>query len=281
MTEREQANHAHPLRLSANLSMLFGDVPVADRPAKAAAAGFDRVESWWPFAAPVPDRTVVDGFCRSLDRAGVQLVSLNLDGGDTAAGDRGLLCIPGLGARVADNLDSVLGILERTGCRIVNALYGNRDPRFGADEQARTGLRRLVRVADRMSGIGGIVVLETLNSVDSPRFPLTDIAVTAEIVRRANDLSRAGNVRLLLDTYHLATMGTDPAAAVHEFAPLIGHVQFADHPGRGRPGTGAVNFAAVERALTDVGYRGFVGLEYDPAAGPIETEHPTPARGIA
>lgn len=276
------------LRRSANLSILFGRAPVSDRPALAARHGYRWVESWWPFAEPDPAAQLIHEFCAGLDRAGVRLVALNLDGGDTAAGDRGLLCVPGAGDRVARNLERVLGILDSTGCRIVNALYGNRDPRHGSEEQAGTALRRLVRVADAVAdAVDGVVVVETLNAVDSPAFPLTDIQATARIVRRANQLTGSGNIRLLLDTYHLATMGTDPAAAVREFAGLIGHVQFADYPGRGRPGTGIVDFAAVERSLADVGYQGFVGLEYDPTVGPAgpaasaDAAGEPPAEGIA
>ena len=252
------------LRISANLSMLYADLPVNDRPAAAARDGYEYVESWWPFETPAPDEGRVDSFCRALSRAGVRLVALNLDTGDPRDGERGLLSIPRHTERVAANLEAVAGVVTRTGCRIVNALYGNRVPDVGADEQDRLALRQVVRVADRLGGLGVTVVIETLNLVDSPRFPLTDIAESAAFVRRANAASRHGNVRLLLDTYHLATMDTDPAAAVRDHAPLIGHVQFADFPGRGRPGTGRIDFAAVEKELRAAGYGGFVGHEYHP-----------------
>lgn len=252
------------LRWSANLSMLHADLPLLERPAAAAADGFAYVESWWPFAPPVPPPGEVDDFCFALDAAGVRLVALNLDAGDTGAGERGLLSLPPHGPRVDDNLEAVVDILARTGCRVVNALYGNREAPYSPDDQDRTALRRLVRVADRVAALGAVVVVETLNQRDSPAFPLVDIEVTADVVRRANDASAHRNVGLLIDTYHLATMGTDPVAAIHRFAPLVRHVQFADAPGRGRPGTGAVDFAAVERALAEIGYDGYVGLEYIP-----------------
>jgi hydroxypyruvate isomerase len=38
--------------LSANVSMLFTELPYQERFAAAAAAGFRMVESWWPFASP-------------------------------------------------------------------------------------------------------------------------------------------------------------------------------------------------------------------------------------
>jgi hydroxypyruvate isomerase len=260
------------LRWSANLSTLHADLPLLERPAVAAAEGFAYVETWWPFERPVPPPGDVDAFCAALDAAGVRLVSLNLDAGDPHAGERGLLSIPSHGARVEDNLEAALDILRRTGCRVVNALYGNREAAYDPGDQDRTALRRLVRVADRVAPLDAVVVVETLNRRDSPAFPLVDIEVTADVVRRANAASAHGNVGLLLDTYHLATMGTDPVAAMHRYASLVQHVQFADAPGRGRPGTGSVDFAAAEQALVDIGYDGYVGLEYLPDAGPVTKE---------
>jgi hydroxypyruvate isomerase len=214
----------------------------------------------------VPPAAEVDVFCDALAAAGVRLVALNLDTGDPGDGDRGLLSIPGLDKRVLDNLEVVMHILERTGCRVVNALWGNHEAPYAADDQYRTGFRRLVRVADRLAAIGACAVVETLNLRDNPAFPLTDIRLTADVVSRANAHSRLGDIGLLLDTYHLAVMGTDPVVAIRKYGPLIRHVQFADAPGRGRPGTGSVDFSAVEKALLHIGYTGYAGLEYDPHA---------------
>jgi hydroxypyruvate isomerase len=254
------------LRHSANLSMLYADLPWEERPAAAARAGFTYVESWWPFDSHAPDPAEVDRFCTALERAGVQLVLLNLDAGNPHSGDRGLLSHPQLGPRIWQNLDAILPILQRTGCRIVNALYGNRARGHNETVQDSTALRRLIRIADRVAEVGACVVLETLNRTDSPAFPLTDIEVTASVVRTANELSARHNVGLLVDVYHLVTMGTDPVAALQRFAPLVRHVQFADVPGRGRPGTGLIDFHSVEQALSELGYDGFIGLEYDPSS---------------
>lgn len=44
------------IHLAANCSTLFREVPFLERFGRARTAGFDRVEFWWPFAAPVPSR---------------------------------------------------------------------------------------------------------------------------------------------------------------------------------------------------------------------------------
>jgi hydroxypyruvate isomerase len=246
------------------MSMLFGGLPLTERPAAAAAAGFKYVESWWPFPAAVPRQEEVQQFCDALEAARVRLVAVNLDAGDVQLGDRGLLSDPGATPRFAGNLEAAAGLLARSGCRTVNALYGNRLAGCDPAQQDRTALDRITLVATRLAPLGGQVVVETLSRPDNPDYPLTDIAATARFASTASLRAPTPNVGLLLDVYHLAAMGTDPVAAILRYAPLIRHVQFADLPGRGRPGTGTLDFAAIERALFDVGYDGFVGLEYVP-----------------
>ena len=255
-------------RVGANLSILYAELPLNDRPRAAAGDGFAYVESWWPFSTPTPEPGELEEFCAAIENAGVALVALNLDQGDTGSGDRGLLAHPRHSRRVEENLEAVADLVTRTSCRIVNALYGNRLPELEPERQEQYWMDQIVRVADRLAEVGSIVVVETLNLVDSPLFPLTDIAVTADLVQRANLQCRHRNIRLLLDTYHLAAMGADPVAAVRDYGPLIGHVQFADYPGRGRPGSGLIDFEGVIRELRATGYSGYIGYEYAPAFSP-------------
>jgi hydroxypyruvate isomerase len=76
---------------------------------------------------------------------------------------------------------------------------------------------------------------------------------------------RHDRVAVLLDAYHAARMGLDPVAEAAALGPLIGHAQFADHPGRGAPGTGELDLDAFVEALGLAGYRGHVGLEFVPS----------------
>ena len=70
------------------------------------------------------------------------------------------------------------------------------------------------------------------------------------------------SLRLLADLYHLTVNGDDVAAVIDTHLDRIGHVQIADVPGRGAPGTGRVDLVGHLRRLADGGYRGYVGLEY-------------------
>ncbi|HKN51081.1 MAG TPA: TIM barrel protein, partial [Amycolatopsis sp.] len=116
----------HSLPYVANLSILFTEHPLLDRPAAAREAGFTDVEFWWPFDTATPAVDEIDAFVRALETARVRLRSLNFYAGNMAAGDRGLVSWPGREAEFADSLEVALRIAERTGCRSFNALYGNR-----------------------------------------------------------------------------------------------------------------------------------------------------------
>lgn len=65
-------------RFDVNLSILFTELPLLERPAAAAAAGFSAVELWWPWVAtPTPPQDELDALAKSLKDAGTQLVGLN------------------------------------------------------------------------------------------------------------------------------------------------------------------------------------------------------------
>ena len=57
---------------------------------------------------------------------------------------------------------------------------------------------------------------------------------------------------------------TGELALLAELAPRIRHIQFADAPGRGEPGTGRLDFAAIFERIDAIGYRGRVSAEYRP-----------------
>ena len=60
------------------------------------------------------------------------------------------------------------------------------------------------------------------------------------------------------------------AETISRLVTRIGHVQIADPPSRGEPGTGEVNFGFVLGLLDRSGYGGWVGLEYNPSTSTTE-----------
>jgi hydroxypyruvate isomerase len=261
---RERADNflmrTYGLQFDVNCSILFTELPLLSRPAAAKAAGFDAVEFWWPFEDIVPSDREADAFVTAIEDAGVRLVSLNFHAGDMAVGDRGLVSIPSAAAAFRQNVPACVEIAARTGCRLLNAPYGNRVDGVDPAQQDEVAIENLAIAASAAAAIGATVLIEAINSVDIPRFPIDSsdaaVALTGKIP--------ADNVAFLADLYHLATMGEDLPGALSRHRDQIAHVQIADVPGRGAPGTGTLDFEPLLWQLAAQGYPGSVGLEYQP-----------------
>ena len=190
----------------------------------------------------------------------MRLAGLNFAAGDLAGGDRGLVSWPDRAAEFRDNVEATVGIGERLGCRVFNALYGNRvegaDP-AAQDELATEQLALAGRAAAR---VGGTVVLEPLSG--APRYPLRTAADAVAVFDRVAAATGVANLGLLADLYHLAGNGDDLDRVADEHAGRVAHVQIADVPGRGAPGTGTLDLDRHLERLAAAGYRGWVGLEY-------------------
>ncbi|WP_344300328.1 hydroxypyruvate isomerase family protein [Sinomonas flava] len=242
-----------------NCSILLTELPLLERPAAVKAAGFDAVEFWWPFAEAVPADKDVDAFVAALENAGVQLSGLNFFAGDMPAGDRGLVSWKGRCGEFKDNIDVVVGIAERTGTKAFNALYGNRQDGFTPREQDELGLKNLVAAAEGVAKVGGTVLLEPVSG--TPAYPLKTAADALGVIAATKEAG-VENVRLLADFYHLAVNGDDVAAVIEEHAKDFGHIQIADNPGRGAPGTGSLPLGEWISRSRELGYAGYIGLEY-------------------
>jgi hydroxypyruvate isomerase len=262
-----RADHALPYEV--NCSILFTELPLLERPAAARAAGFGAVEFWWPFAEAVPSDGEVEAFVRSVRDAGVRLAGLNFAAGDLAGGDRGLVSWPARSSELRDNLEVTVGIGERLGCRAFNALYGNRVE--GADPAAQDDLatENLALAGRAAARVGGTVLVEPVSG--APRYPLRSAADAVAVIDRVADRTGVANLGLLCDLYHLAVNGDDLDQVIAAYGDRVAHVQIADAPGRGAPGTGGLDLDRYLARLAAAGYAGWVGLEYRPAGASADS----------
>ncbi|MFE6865563.1 TIM barrel protein [Kitasatospora sp. NPDC057692] len=250
-----------------NLSILFGELPLLERPAAAAAAGFTAAELWWPFGGePDPPASELDALRRAFADAGVRLTGLNLLD-DLGRGARGTVSVPSERERFRTNVPVATALAASLGTPALNALYGNRVEGVDPAEQDALALENLALAARAAHGIGAILLIEALNRPESPDYPLVSAAAAVDVVDKVNAATGLGNARFLCDLYHLARNGEDLAAVIDAHADRIGHVQIADTPGRGEPGTGGLDFGDLFARLAAAGYTGRIGLEYRPSTG--------------
>jgi hydroxypyruvate isomerase len=246
--------------VSANLSLLFAERPYPERFRAAAESGFTSVESWWPFPTPDPSTTEIDALLRAIDDAGVRLTGMNVFAGDMPAGERGIACLPGRRAELERSLGPLLRIAEETGCRGFNLLHGRLDPELDRAAQEEHAAASYRLAAEAASGIDGTILVEPLARGLNGAYPLETDEDALALIDRVGHPSLA----LLLDTFHLGSNEVDVLGTIARHGARIGHVQLADAPGRGEPGSGELPLTGIGGALREAGYRGTVAAEYRP-----------------
>lgn len=253
-------------RYDVNLSILFTELPLLQRPAAAAAAGSTAVELWWPWVdAPVPEQAELDALRSALNEAGTQLVGLNFYAGQLPGPDRGALSVPGdESEKFRANIDVAADFAQSLGCTALNALYGNRVYDVSPEEQDALALENLQLAARAAHRIGATLLVEALNAPESPKCPIVSAPKAIEVVDKVNEATGLGNAKFLMDLYHLSMNGEDLHEVIDRYTAKTGHVQIADNPGRGYPGTGELDFTDLLDRLGKAGYDGWIGLEYKP-----------------
>lgn len=243
------------IRFSANLGFLWTERPLPDAIRAAARAGFEAVECHWPYAVP-PEETLL-----ALEETGLPMLGINTVRG--AEGENGLAALPGREAEARAAIDQALSYAAAIGAANVHVMAGRAE---GAEARA-TFLDNLRHAAGKAAPLGVGVLIEPLNPRDAPGYFLNRTDQAAEILRELDEPC----VRLMFDCYHVQVAEGDVTRRMEALLPLIGHVQIAGAPDRGRPDRGELDLRHVLAALDAAGYAGFVGAEYRPD-GPVEAE---------
>ena len=242
-------------RFTANLSMLFTEVPLLERFGAAARAGFSAVEVQFPYEAST------EAIRAELDRHGLTLVLHNLPAGNWAAGERGIACHPDRVEEFRSGVDKAITYAQALGVKKINCLAGIQPSGVSA-AQARATLVDNLRYAAQKLGEQGIdLLVEAVNTFDIPGFFVSTTAQTLSIL----DEVGAPNAYVQYDIYHMQRMEGELGGTLQRQLARIGHVQIADNPGRNEPGTGEINYGFLFAHLDRIGYTGWIGCEYKPA----------------
>ncbi len=244
-------------RFAANLTMMFNELPFLDRFAAARAAGFDAVEYLFPYdfaEAEIADRLAENGLTQAL---------FNLPPGDWSAGDRGLAALSARAPEFRASVATALRYAAATGVARVHVMSGLADRN---DATARkTYADSLAYLCDAAGAANLDVLIEPINRRDMPGYFLNDFGFAANLI---GDLGIC-NLKLQFDIYHRQILHGDVLTSLQQMMPIIGHVQIASVPLRNEPGTGELDDFKVLRELDRLGFTGFVGCEYRPAAGTV------------
>ena len=243
------------LKFSANLSMLFTERPLIDRFAAASAAGFTAVEIQFPYELSI------ESIRTELERHHLVLVLINVPAGDLLKGGDGLACVPGRENSFRHAVMDALRYADALQVPTVNVLSGRVPEGENVMRCLHTLSMNLRYAAETFQSAGITTVTEAVNTFDMPRFMLHSVAQMQEMRERVDHPM----LKMQFDCYHMERMGENIEQCLRENISAIGHIQFADAPGRHEPGNGTMNYPHIFQLLRELSYQGWVGAEYHPS----------------
>lgn len=246
------------LRFSANLSLLFRELPLLERFAAARGAGFEAAEIQVPYEVPAAE------LARASADAGLPLVLINAPMGPDP-GSPGMACRPERRIVFRESLDRAAEYVDALRVPCVNVLAGRAAPGERGDCLPQL-VEHLSLAAEVLSRVGARPLLEPINPLDAPDYCVPSFDLAAEVLARCDP-----RVGLQFDVYHAARIGLEPDAAFTAARKRVAHIQFADVPGRHEPGTGTLDFERIFAAIARDGYAGWVGAEYHPLGRTLDS----------
>ena len=210
----------------------------------------------FPYAWPATDIKAL------LDKHHLQLVLHNLPAGDWDAGERGIACHPNRIAEFREGVARAIDYATTLGVTQLNCLIGKVPEGASKLQVDQTVIENLRFAAYALAQHGIRLLIEPINTFDIPGFYLHHTSQALALIEKVG----SDNLFVQYDIYHMQRMEGEIAATLSKHLPLIHHVQLADNPGRNEPGTGELNYRFLFKHLDAIGYDGWIGCEYKPAA---------------
>jgi hydroxypyruvate isomerase len=235
---------------SACIEWLFPEsgADLSDRVAAAKQAGFDAVEFHLWRDKPM------DRIAEALAENQVRVTSFCVD-------PRRSLIDPAEHDELVQAVRDTIEAGKALGSPPMIVASGFNVPGLTHEEQHANAIVGLRRIADLAEQADVMLLLEPLNNrVELPLIYLSSTHQALDLIEAVD----SPNLRLLYDMYHSAVMDESVPGVLAGRVHLVGHVQVADTKGRHEPGTGDIDWDAAIGELTDMGYEGAIGFEYQP-----------------
>jgi len=242
------------LRFSANLSLLFTEVPMQQRFQAAKEHGFDAVEIQFPYELSA--QLIHHG----LDKQQLKIVLFNVAADDLLQGGEGLAAVPEKQQQFKEAVANAVAYAKILKPAIINILPGRCFDKTRLAIYQQTFKKNLCYAIEAFSPLGIKTVFEAINTVDMPDFIIHSGKQMLALITEINH----PDLLMQYDIYHMQMMQEDPATFIQQHSNKIGHIQFADCPGRHQPGTGVIDYSELFAVIKASSYRGWVGAEYNP-----------------
>jgi D-psicose/D-tagatose/L-ribulose 3-epimerase len=189
-----------------------------------------------------------------LDAAGIDVVTSTVlaESTDITSSDPDTRAAGVAYLRRCVDVTAELGARQFSG--VIYAMHGKRPPERPGSQEWEWSAECLAQVAEHAGAAGVTIGLEPVNRYESP------MVNTCEQALRLADMIGAPNVEIHLDTYHMNIEETDWAAPVRLAGERLCHLHLCEND-RGIPGSGLVGWGELFRALGELDYDGYAGLE--------------------
>lgn len=241
-------------QLAVNLSMIFTEVPLIQRFELAYQHGFKNVEIQFPYSLSIPEIQA------QLDRFQLNLCLINVPAGDLMQGGNGLAGVPGQEFAFHQALETAISYANALAVPRLNILAGKQPLDSDLLPCLKVLANNLKMACNLLTEHDIEPVFEMINGIDMPRFLIQNIAQAQEMLEAVDHPA----LKMQYDCYHMAMMGEDVLGGLQENIDLIGHIQFADSPGRHEPDTADIDYPHIFSWLKQSSYDGYIAAEYIP-----------------
>lgn len=246
------------MKFDAHVESMYQELPFAERFAAAKQDGFHYIEIWdWDNK----DLNQLVTLCQQHD---LKLAAMS--------GDKKYdMCNPAHHDVYVAEVKESIAVAKKIGAERV-VIHSNELTQPGPVKNSYPELSDTVKICSMFRNLKELapvaeandvmLVVEPLNIVtDHIGNFLTSMQQAAELI----DAVGSPKVKVLYDIYHMYLNEGKICETLTKYVKEIGHIHFADAPGRHEPGTGVINYQNVFHHLQALDYEGTVGCELFPA----------------
>lgn len=255
-------------RFAANLSLMYTELPFLERFGAAARDGFTAVEYLFPYAFEPGE------LAARLRHHGLRQVLFNAPPGglERAAmatawdqGERGTAALAGREAEFRAGVHAALHYAQALACPRIHLMAGLLPAGLEQAAWHSVYLDNLRWAAEQAGRSGCTVLIEPINPRDMPGYPLNRQGEAHALLQAVD----SPHLQVQMDLYHCQIVEGDLATRLRQYLPTgrVGHIQIAGVPERHEPDQGELNYPYLFGLIDALGYEGWIGCEYRPAAG--------------
>ena len=247
-------------KFAANLTMLFNEFDFLERFEQASKVGFKAVEFLWPYAY---DKKDLSKLIKDLN---LEVALFNTSAGDTVKGQWGRAAIPGCEQDAMEDIEKALDYAIALDCKTIHVMAGVIPHPWEKELCRQVFIKNMRKAADLFAKHNKFLTIEALCPESKPNYLYHSQYETLVLMEEiAKD-----NVFIQLDIYHAQMVDGNLSYLIKNYAGKYAHVQVSAAHSRHEPDEGEINYDYIFKLFDEVGYKGFIGCEYNPRGSTME-----------